>query len=82
MECTIKINESIFSSIYDELLNYILSGSLTDELFEKLMKYYVKIIKNETGRSFERVSKMPFSKWYIKKYSDKSKYQRILKCNC
>jgi hypothetical protein len=79
VECTIKINESnLLAGIYDELLNYILSGSLTDELFEKLMKYYVKIIKNETGRSFERVSKMPFSKWYIKKYSDKSKYQRIL----
>ena len=72
------MNQSFLAGIYDELLNYILSGSLTDELFEKLMKYYVKIIKNETGRSFERVSKMPFSKWYIKKYSDKSKYQRIL----
>ena len=35
------MNQSL-AGIYDELLNYILSGSLTDELFEKLMKYYVK----------------------------------------
>jgi protein subunit release factor A len=34
------------------------------------MTNYFKLYSNKVNRSFERKSKIPFTKWYVKKYHD------------
>ena len=44
----------------------------------KFWKSYIKQIKNEVNRSFPRVSKTPFTKWYVKSRILISQYAKIL----
>jgi len=39
---------------------------------------YIFFIKNDNDRHFPRCSKTPFSKWYVKDYSESSKYGKII----
>ena len=41
-------------------------------------KSYIIIITNEKDRSFSRNAKTPFTKWYIKGYSEMTKYAKIV----
>ena len=73
VECSIKINESLLmEGIYTNLLKNIINGNLTEDSLKLFMKIYIKLIKNENNRSFPRVSKIPFSKWYVKEYHKRS----------
>ena len=77
--CKVKINESLLiEGIFDNLLMEIINGELNEHIIDKFTNSYCKIIKNENGRSFERVSLHPFTKWYIKKYLNYYKYCKIL----
>jgi hypothetical protein len=79
VDCTVKINEeNLMKGICNELLKYIISGKLTMEIINKFCKSYIKIIKNETDRHFERISKTPFTKWYLKGYSQMSQMTKII----
>jgi hypothetical protein len=42
------------------------------------MKTNIILIKNEIGRSYDRESRIPFTKWYVKKYHGKYKYTKII----
>ncbi|MEK7615540.1 MAG: transposase, partial [Patescibacteria group bacterium] len=42
---------------------------------------YIKITKNKKNRHFLRISKRPFSKWYVKKFSLNSSYLKIIKAH-
>lgn len=77
---TIKVNKSnIVSGIYDFLIYDIIKGQLTEEMMETFMETYIKIIKNKKERSFPRISKTPFSKWYLKSYSCNAKLLEIIR---
>lgn len=43
-----------------------------------MVKTSIHIIKNETGRSFPRHSKTPFTKWYVKGYSVATQMKKII----
>lgn len=74
-----KINKShLVNGIFDNLLVHIIEGTLTDKILNEFQSSYIKIIQNKKGRSFPRTSKTPFSKWYIKGYSNLTKYKTII----
>jgi hypothetical protein len=74
-----KINKSLLTKgIFDLLLAEIFNGTLTSHKLVTFCKCYIKIVTNKTGRSFPRISKTPFSKWYIKAYAEFTKYHKIL----
>jgi Transposase DDE domain len=75
----IKINKSnLINGIFDVLLNDILNSELTEDKLNEFCKTYIKIIYNKENRSFPRTSKTPFTKWYVKGYSNQTKYMSII----
>ena len=79
VECVEKINKShTIKGIFKHLLKEILYGTLTKEKLDIFCKKNILKIKNEKDRSFPRYSKTPFTKWYIKGYSDITKFSKIV----
>lgn len=76
----VKINNSLLmENIYKRLLFDILSGTLTIKKLNNFCKVNIrKVNKNQKGRSNPRISKTPFSKWYVKGFSEYAKYIKIL----
>lgn len=78
LNITHQINEKLFmSGITDNILFKLFNGSLEYTDLEGICKLYTKNTYNKKDRHFARMSKRPFSKWYIKGYSDSAKYKRI-----
>ena len=78
-DATYKINEShLIKGIFDYLLHYIINGKLTDIKLDNFCELYIKIIRNKPDRTFPRTSKTPFTKWYVKGYSNLNKYMKII----
>lgn len=76
---TFSINKSLLiNSLYDKFLYKLLNNGITNKYLNSFSNLWVKIIQNKKGRTFPRSSKEPFSKWYIKGYSNDTKYTRIL----
>lgn len=76
-----SINKSnLIKGIFDVLIYDILNDELTNEKLDRFCKSYIKIIQNKEDRSFPRTSKTPFTKWYIKGYSNLTKFMRVIKC--
>lgn len=66
----IKINESLLiKGIFENLLDDIINATLTYSKIKSFIKSYCIPIKNELNRNFERISLIPFTKWYIFNYS-------------
>lgn len=79
VSCSFTFNESnVIDGIYKHLLKDIIYGTLTTKKLIFFAKTYFVYIKNETDRTFERISKIPFKKWYVKKYLNKYKYEKII----
>jgi len=65
------VNENtVISGIYTELLDKIFNSLITPNILKKFLSAYINIQRNEQHRSFERKSKRPFTKWYVKKYHE------------
>ena len=76
---TVKINHSLLmTGIFDNLLNDILYAKLTENKLNIFCESYVKFIYNETNRHSPRISKKPFSKWYLKGYSSSSAVIKVI----
>lgn len=76
-----KINKTnLINGIFDELLYDIFKRKITKNKMDKFCEAYILIIKNKPDRTFPRNSKTPFTKWYIKGYSDHTKLLRIIDC--
>ena len=74
-----KINQAnLINGIFDTIICHILDGTLSEKIFDDFCKCYIIIIQNKENRKFPRTSLTPFSKWYIKGYSDSTKYIRIV----
>ena len=69
-----SINKSnLIKGIFDtRLIINLIMGNVTERSHTSICKYVV-IYVNEKGRSFPRSSKTPFTKWYIKDYSERTK---------
>jgi hypothetical protein len=80
VRCSVKINDTqLMNGIYSELIDVILKGQLTDIILNKFCKSYIKITKNEQNRSFTRASKTPFTKWYVKAYSNVAALLKVIR---
>jgi len=74
-----KINKSnLLKGIYDNLLIHIVNGNLTEERINKYINAYVIPIINQKNRVFERISLVPFTKWYVVKYITIHQYTKII----
>lgn len=74
-----KINKSnLVNGVFDVILYNVLNGTLTNAILDQFCNSYIKIIQNKKDRTFPRTSKTPFSKWYIKGYSNQTKYMTII----
>ena len=79
IECTEKINKSnVIKGIFDNFLYDILKNNINESKLKRFCELYIITVKNEKNRSFPRNSKIPFTKWYIKGYSEPTKYARIV----
>jgi hypothetical protein len=76
---TYKINRTLLvNSLYDSFLyNLVINGVDNGEL-DKFCKLYIRVSQNKKNKTFPRTSKTPFSKWYVKGYSNHTKYTKIL----
>ena len=75
----IKINRSnLTKGVYQHILYNILTGTINDIQLDEFCRSYIISIKNDKNRSFPRNSNTPFTKWYIKGYSDQTKYSKII----
>jgi hypothetical protein len=76
--CTVKINKSnMIKGVYGILFD-ILCGHMNDKKIDSFCKTNILIVKNESGRHYPRTSNIPFTKWYIKMYSDMAKFKKII----
>lgn len=74
-----QINEKLFlGCIMENLLIKLFNGNLDYNALEIICKLYTKKTYNTKGRHYARISKKPFSKWYVKAYSDLAKYEKII----
>lgn len=77
---TFKINKSnLIDGIFDSIIYYILENKLTNQKLNIFCNNYIKIIQNKNDRTYPRTAKKPFTKWYIKGYSELTKYMKIIK---
>ena len=76
---TVRINTSLsLKGFYKILLNKIIRGKLTEKELKQYNSQYIVIIRNETGRSFNRESLIPYSKWYIKKFHKIYEFNKMI----
>ena len=75
---TNKTNKSnIIKGIF-KIIDVILKGKLTSKIITNLCNSYVKYTKIKKGVNNERISKTPFTKWYVKGYHNKGYDNLIL----
>lgn len=69
-----KINKSnLISGLFDSYLYDFINGNKINLIPYKITH------TNKKNRSFPHISKTPFTKWYIKGYSEMTKYAKIIK---
>jgi hypothetical protein len=56
----------------------VIEGSITLEKINNFFKSHFIEHQNKTNRSNPRISKIPFTKWYVKKYHEL--YKEKIKC--
>ena len=76
-----KLNENlIIAGIKDILIKDVINSSVDFDKINNIFKTYFTEHQNKTNRSNPRVSKIPFTKWYVKKYHELYK-EKIKLCN-
>jgi hypothetical protein len=79
VKCTEKINKSnLLNGIFNSLLYDIINNNINKDKIDNFCKTYIIVIKNAVNRTFPRSSKTPFTKWYIKAYSEATKFTKII----
>jgi len=75
----IKINESqLTNGIFKDILYDLVNNKLTNDKYNQFCRTYIKLINNKKDRSYPRTSKKPFSKWYVKGYSNNSQLVKMI----
>ena len=76
-----KLNENlIIAGIKDILIKDVINSSVDFDKINNIFKTHFIEHQNKTNRSNPRVSKIPFTKWYVKKYHELYK-EKIKLCN-
>lgn len=74
-----NINRSnLIKGIFNSLLYNIIHNKINKDTMDRFYKSHIIIQRNDKDRSFSRVSKTPFTKWYIKGYSEMTQYNKII----
>ena len=74
-----SINKTnLIKGIFDILLKEIINNTLSEDILYHFCKSYIKKLYNKSNRSFPRVSKTPFKKWYIKGYTINANFNEII----
>jgi hypothetical protein len=76
----IKYNKSLSVNGIKHIIGDIIKATLTIDKILNYLRCFLKKIYCETNKSNPRTSKCPFSKWYVKSYSDFYKYSKIIDC--
>lgn len=68
----------LLQGIYENILIDIVCGNLKKKQLENCLKCYISVFKNSKNRKFPRISLLPFSKWYVKKYHKSYNWSTII----
>ena len=71
--------KNIVEGLYSEGFREMVLGNYDKDRMLNFIEAYCVTIRNKKDRSFPRVSKTPFTKWYVKDYSAKTGMLRIIK---
>lgn len=78
VDMQIKKN-NIVDGIYDHFLNDLLNDKITEDKFIHFCKSYIVLYKTpKANRTYPRVSKLPYTKWYTKKHARMSEIKKII----
>ncbi len=77
---TTKYNKSLALIGIKQIIPHIIKTNLTTNILLNYMDTYFKKVRCEKNKSNPRISKRPFTKWYIKHYSNFYKYAKIIDC--
>jgi hypothetical protein len=73
-----KLNKSmLIRCIYTHLLDKIINGNLSINDLNNI-SMYTKVVINKKNRTFPRISKTAFTKWYVKSYSIYAEINKII----
>jgi hypothetical protein len=76
----VKYNKSLAINGIKKIISEIITSLLTTIQLTNYFKNYFEVIYVEKNKNNPRVSKRPFTKWYVKNYSDFYKYAKIIDC--
>ena len=68
----------LIQAIYDKILIDLVCCKLSEKKLLDFLNCYVVFFKNNPNRKFQRVSLLPFSKWYVKKYHKSYNWSKII----
>lgn len=72
-------NTNLMNGLIEPLfLKKLLSGTLDMNFMNTFCKIYIKKSYNKCNRHFPRISRVPFTKWYVKNYSINAEINEIL----
>jgi|688.fasta_scaffold190499_1 hypothetical protein len=73
------LNYSLFlQGVYENILIDLICGKLKKKQLIHFLNCYVSVFQNKENRKFPRVSLLPFSKWYVKKYHKSYNWSKII----
>lgn len=74
----VKYNNSLMIEGLKKIIDKIIKSKIDNTILFNYCNNYVIKINIQTGVNKERISKTPFTKWYVKSYSDYYKYVKII----
>ena len=74
----IKYNNTLMIEGLEKIINPIIKGKINNNDLNKYCNSYIKLTNTIKDTSNPRVSKIPFSKWYVKSYSCYYQYKKII----
>jgi hypothetical protein len=77
-KCILKTNKSMIIKGVYKILHYIVNSKLTKKIMTSTFATYIKYKKVDTKLKNKRICKTPFKKWYIKGYTNKSDFTKIV----
>ena len=71
-------NRKIMVEGIPKIINNIINCNLTEDILYRYYKCFIDITYSIKNANNPRVSKIPFTKWYVKSYSDIPMYAKII----
>jgi hypothetical protein len=68
----------LIKALYEKILFKIVCCDIKKKELIYFLKCYISVFKNASNRKFPRISLLPFSKWYVKKYHKSYNWSKII----